>query len=247
MRRSLWIVAMLIAALVAVGAVNAASSDDDKDDKGSAKAKVDDAAKSHPKARGKSHDYSMVFKARLSGDQEVVAEGAPDPSKVATTGKFKLKVSSDYSKAKFKLRIRDGVGIFGAAGAHIHCAPAGKNGPVVAWLAGLIPEGAPAFDGKVKVGGMLSDASIIPTDPKAEGATCPSAISDIASLAEAAKAGYLYVNVHSFEFPGGVVRGQIEQYSHPRCVRHEAKGKHRKASTFGKKCVVVKTKKIKSS
>ena len=248
MRKTLWIVTMLVAALVAVGVVSAASNDKGKDGDDAGKIEETehkaDRDKGKHDARGKHKRYSMAFKARLSGDQEVVADGAPDPSNVETRGKAKFLVSADGSKVKFRMKIRDGKGIFGGAGAHIHCAPAGQNGPVVAWLAGGIPavEGVDtAFDGTVKVGGMLHDGSIIATDPKADGATCPAAISDIASLVEAAKAGYLYVNVHSFEFPAGVVRGQIEPASHKRAC-HRAKGKHRKLSTFGKRCAIGKYK-----
>ena len=262
MRKSFWVLVALVAALVAVGVVSAATSDNDKSSDRSDKSEEtekkgeagkDESAKhddhddgdkghegrsgkkggKHHGRHGKRHGYSMVFKAKLSGDQEV-----PEV-KTETTGDFKLLVNSDRSKVKFSLRVRDGVGIFGGPGAHIHCAPAGENGPIVAWLAGGLPDGA-GLDGRVKLRGMLSDKSIMATpDPKSDGATCPALITDIDSLIEAAKAGNLYVNVHSFEFMGGVVRGQIEQASHPRAC-HRARGKHRKVSTRGhdRKCVV---------
>lgn len=243
MRRTFWLVVVLIAGLVAVGVVSAASSHDDRG-KGEGKAvaddrkDADDGKRSKGKHDGKRLDITVAFKAEMSGDQEVVAEGAPTPSKLDTRGHFKLLVSSDRSKAWFVLKIRDGEDIFGTAGAHIHCAPAGVNGLPVVWLAGAIPAGAPALDGSVKVSGMISGRSIIPTDPKAEGATCPAAITDIDSLVEAAKAGYLYANAHSHAFPGGAVRGQLEQ-ADSSCVW--VKGKRRHSATFGKRCVIVKS------
>lgn len=206
-------------------------------------AKKDHEGKSAGKYRGgkgkyhgkkvKRHRYGMVFKAKLSGDQEVIGKDDPDPSKVATRGHAKLLVSKDGSKVKFRKKIRDGKGVFENAGAHIHCAPAGVNGPPVVWLAGIMPPGA-GLDGTVKIGGMIHDGSIVATpDPKSDGATCPALITDVASLLEAAKAGYLYVNVHSSEFPGGVVRGQLE-VAPLHCVR--TKGKDRKVATSGKRC-----------
>ncbi len=97
---------------------------------------------------------------------------------------------------EFKLDIRNADGILGAAGAHIHCAPGGANGPVVAFLAGVVPGG---FDGKVKLDATLTAANIVN----------PACGADIALLAESMRAGDTYVNVHSIDFPGGEVRGQI--------------------------------------
>lgn len=94
------------------------------------------------------------------------------------------------------MKITNGNDILGVAGAHIHCAPAGANGPVVAFLAAPVPGG---FDGKVDVGATLTNANII--NP-ACGAT-------VAELLDAMAAGDTYVNVHSPAFPGGEVRGQI--------------------------------------
>jgi len=130
------------------------------------------------------------FKADLSGAEEV-------PS-VATdsSGRATFHVNKDETEIRFKLKIKNADDIFGAAGSHIHCGPAGANGPVVAFLAAPVPGG---FDGTVEVKATLTDANII--NP-ACGAT-------IAELVDAMEAGGTYVNAHSSAHPGGEVRGQI--------------------------------------
>ena len=84
------------------------------------------------------------------------------------------------------------------AGAHIHCAPEGENGPVATFLAGAFPGG---LDGKVEIEATLTDANIIN----------PACGSTLAELVQAMEAGNTYVNVHSAANPGGEVRGQIEE------------------------------------
>ena len=71
-----------------------------------------------------------------------------------------------------------------AMGVHIHKAPAGANGPIVV---GLLPAGkptAPTESGCVAADRML--ILQIMRDPEA-----------------------YYVNVHTTQFPGGAIRGQL--------------------------------------
>ena len=70
------------------------------------------------------------FHAELSGDNEV------PPVMTDTTGQGE--VLFEGNRATIRLRVNDGVTI---QQAHIHCAPAGVNGPVVAFLAGAQPAG----------------------------------------------------------------------------------------------------------
>lgn len=140
-------------------------------------------------AQGSSNQRSgWELKAELTGDQEV------PPVTTETTGRAKFKVRGDT--LMFRMQLRNAEDVFGAAGAHIHCAPAGVNGPVVAFLAGAVPGG---LDGRVRVEGVLTDANIV---NDACGA-------DIAALVESMRDGDAYVNVHSSVYPAGVVRGQI--------------------------------------
>ena len=84
---------------------------------------------------------------------------------------------------------------------HIHMAPAGQNGSVVAWL---YPDGPPPqlipgrFDG-VLATGMITSADLVG----------PLAGMTLDDLRAAMEAGNTYVNVHTVQNPGGEVRGQI--------------------------------------
>jgi hypothetical protein len=131
-----------------------------------------------------------TFKATLSGEQEV------PPVITDATGKFNLQVNKTETEAEFSLRVNDGVRI---RQAHLHCAPIGVNGPIVAFLAGDNAAGYDV-DGKWISNATLTDTSI--SDP-ACGAT-------ISALAASLRAGNVYVNVHSVANPGGVIRGQVE-------------------------------------
>jgi hypothetical protein len=130
------------------------------------------------------------FKADLAGANEV------PPVVTETTGKVHFHADKDLTEIDYKLKIKDGSDILGAAGAHIHCAPEGANGPVVVFLAGAIPGGV---DGKFEIRGTLTEANIV---NEACGAT-------VAELLESMANGMTYVNVHSTDNPGGEVRGQI--------------------------------------
>ena len=134
--------------------------------------------------------WAKDFKATLSGDQEV------PPVVTDTTGKFKLHLNKDETEGEITLTVRDGVRI---SRAHLHCAPVGVNGPIVLFLVGDNLAGY-EVDGKWISNAVVTDANII--NP-ACGAT-------IADLADAMRAGNVYVNVHSVASPGGVVRGQVE-------------------------------------
>ena len=140
-----------------------------------------------------SGDDDREFKAVLSGANEV-----PTPIVTAASGKAEFEVNRDQTKIKFELTIRNATNILGAAGAHIHCAPAGQNGVVVAFLAGPVTGG---FDGKVEIEATLPDANVI------AGSACGTTVAD---LVEAMRAGNTYVNAHSTAHPTGEIRGQIE-------------------------------------
>ncbi len=138
---------------------------------------------------------SLRFRADLSGAQEV-------PGVITeTTGKLRLNFDRGLTEADFRLRVNDGTGI---TQAHLHCARAGTNGPVVAFLFGFIAGG-------VEVDGLLSAGTL--TNADFLGADCTGTagrpINNIASLAFAARDGLIYVNVHSVANPAGEVRGQL--------------------------------------
>ena len=141
---------------------------------------------------GIAYGSDLFFRTDLSGDQEV------PPVETDARGDAEFDINEAETEIQFEFEVKGGVGILGAVGAHIHCAPAGSNGPIAAFLAG---EAAPGgFEGKVEMKGTFTDAQIRPTDC---GDTIP-------ELVDAMLAGGTYVNVHSVDNPGGEVRGQIE-------------------------------------
>jgi glucose/arabinose dehydrogenase len=137
------------------------------------------------------------FEVELSGDEEV------PPVMTETTGKFEIEFNDDFTEADFELEVEDGMAI---TQAHLHCAPAGTNGPIVVFLFGFIPGG---FD----VDGELAKFTLTDANVAAVGASCVPTIGmeieNLADLAQAIQDGNIYVNVHSVANPGGEVRGQL--------------------------------------
>jgi hypothetical protein len=92
-------------------------------------------------------------------------------------------------------------GIENVTMAHIHLASAGNNGPVVLWL---YPQAPPAqlisglFEGMLASGTRTSANLVGPLTGQ-----------DLSVLIDAMIAGGTYVNVHTSQYPGGEIRGQI--------------------------------------
>ena len=144
---------------------------------------------------------TLDFSAKLTGDQEV----PPVVNQIRAKAHFE--VNKDRTKLDYELKARndkDPVGLLGQAGAHIHCGRVGQNGPVVAFLAGVINGGV---DGKVEIKATLTDANIVEN-------TCAESIQQdintLKELVDAMLAGNIYVNIHSNNHLGGEVRGQIQ-------------------------------------
>jgi hypothetical protein len=133
--------------------------------------------------------------ARLIGYEEVPAISTEG------NGKFKAKISSD--EIQFQLRYSDLEGgnvLF----AHIHLGQFTANGGVSAFLCGggskpACPQIQPAT-----VTGTITPADVI--GPTGQGI----AAGEFDELVEAIEAGVTYANVHTTQFPGGEIRGQIE-------------------------------------
>ena len=139
------------------------------------------------------------FVATLSGDDEVPARATP------ATGVAKFKLREDGTVLLYKINVEN---IENVVAAHIHCAPAGVNGPVGVTLFGGAPGGGP-------VSGTLAEGTITTADP---GNAC--GWTDLASILAAINGGATYVNVHTNDgvaptntgpgdFPGGEIRGQV--------------------------------------
>jgi hypothetical protein len=133
-----------------------------------------------------------LFKARLSGDNEVPAVATD------TAGRFEIVVNKQETAGEYTLRVDSGVRV---TQSHFHCGAAGANGPVIVYLAGFRPEGWDV-DGTWVSNATITDANV--TNPNtACGAT-------LSAIFEQARHGNVYVNVHSTAHPGGVARGQLK-------------------------------------
>ena len=129
------------------------------------------------------------FRATLRGSEEVPAVDTN------TRGSARIEFNRAETKLYIDLTVRDGQRV---TQAHIHCAPAGENGPIVVWLAGLHDRGWDV-DGQWVGDATATDANITNT-------ACGSTL---AELADSIAAGETYVNVHTVENPGGEIRGQL--------------------------------------
>lgn len=132
------------------------------------------------------------FVAHLSGDEEVPA------AETGARGQAIFKVAEDGSAIDFRLIVAN---IENVSMAHIHLAPAGANGPVVAWL---YPEGPPPELIEGRSQGNLAVGTITEDD-----LVGPLAGASLDDLVEQLSTGGAYANVHTSQFPGGEIRGQI--------------------------------------
>lgn len=167
---------LTVVALVLSGASVAVGESGSSDDRGD---------RSH---QGRSDD----FRARLRGSNEV----PPVSTRARGTATFDVSRRANPSRIDYDVSWRRGTDMLAVAGAHLHCAPAGENGPVVAFLAGVVAGG---LDGRVEFEATLTDDNIVN----------PACGSTITELVESMAAGDVYVNVHSAANPSGDIRGQV--------------------------------------
>jgi hypothetical protein len=153
----------------------------------------------------------------LKGDEEVFS-GTPSPADSQAQGQAIFQVNKDGDSVDYKLIASN---IENITQAHIHCAPAGVNGPIVMWLfpspssTMALPGGGGRHDG-VLAEGTFDNSHVLATTLPA----CPGGLTTLADLLDRIREGNAYVNVHTNDgvaptntgpgdFPGGEVRGQI--------------------------------------
>jgi CHRD domain len=126
----------------------------------------------------------LKFIAELTGAQE-------RPTPVQTEGEGEAKFESDGTSVAFELKWQDLSSP--AFAAHIHCGGPEETGPV----------GVTLFAGTMGAEGEVQGSFTAP-DP---GNAC--GWQDLADVLGAMATGRAYVNVHSTQFPGGEIRGQV--------------------------------------
>jgi hypothetical protein len=132
------------------------------------------------------------FRAHLAGKQEV------PPVATRAEGQVIFQLSADGLSLRYQLNVAN---INDITMAHIHLAPAGQNGGVVAWLYPSEPPGV-LIPGRFQ--GVLAAGVILGDDLVGSLAGQP-----LSALIDAIKAGGTYVNVHTVANGGGEIRGQI--------------------------------------
>lgn len=138
-------------------------------------------------------DFQRNFRTHLTGDEEVPAV------ETQAQGQAIFKLSADGESLNYKLIVAN---IDDVLMAHIHLAPAGENGGVVAWL---YPDGPPPQLIEGRTQGVLAEGTITADDLVGDLAG-----EDLDVLLSDMRDGNTYVNVHTSEFGGGEVRGQID-------------------------------------
>ena len=136
-------------------------------------------------------------KGSLSGYQEVPAISTE------ASGKFEAKVPRGGGPIRYELRYR---GLPDVNQAHLHFAQKGVNGDIVVFICSNLgngPEGTPACPpGSAKLTGTATSADVVATDQGI-------AAGELDEVKRAVRAGAIYANVHSAEFPGGEIRAQL--------------------------------------
>jgi hypothetical protein len=155
------------------------------------------------------HNHST----HLTGAEEVPARDT------AAQGQAVFQISPDGTEVSYRLIASN---IENVTQAHIHCGPAGVNGPIVVWLypepasTSALPGGGGRHDG-VLAANTFDGSHVRPTTNP----NCPGGVATLADVIDRMRTGNAYVNVHTNDdvapantgpgdFPGGEVRGQID-------------------------------------
>lgn len=152
--------------------------------------------------------WHRVIGARLVPTEEVPALSTP------ARGQIWLSIDGRSEVVRYELEYR---GIESAVTqAHIHIAQPGVNGGIMVWLCGSATNPGPAGTPPCpeapggSVSGELTPAQVI--GPPGQGI----AAGEFAEFARAVINGVGYANVHSAQFGGGEIRGQLGPIGHRR-------------------------------
>ncbi len=144
-------------------------------------------------AYAQEEEETMPLESVLTGAQEVPPVESPG------TGQFTMEFDAGFDQATYTLNV---LGLESAiTGAHLHCAAAGENGPIV------LPLDVEAIGGEESAAQETTVTSDDVTPPDQDACDVP--VNNLASLYAAILAGKVYANVHTDTNPEGELRGQI--------------------------------------
>ncbi len=140
-------------------------------------------------------------------------EGYQEPPSVSTTGggSFKAEVSDDGSSFDWTLSYGGMEGVVNQA--HIHFGQRHVNGGISIWLCGNPSTVAPVVTPPAGTQTCPASPTTISGSADASDVVGPAgqgiATGEFAEILAAIRAGKAYANVHSSKFPGGEIRGQL--------------------------------------
>lgn len=155
------------------------------------------------------------FGTPLSAAEEVMPEGVVNGSRARGNATFQLNAAGDA--LSYRLIVAN---IENVIMAHIHQGPSGTNGPVTVWLYPSTTSGQPVPPGGGRINGVIATGAITEAD-----LVGPLAEAPLSALVDDLREGNAYVNVHTNDgidppntgpgdFPGGEVRGQVDDRGH---------------------------------
>jgi len=152
-------------------------------------------------AAGPPAESQNIFSRALGSAHLTGAEEVP-PVDTLGQGQATLLYGATRDEIAFRVNV---AGVRNITQSHIHCGLKGVNGPVVAFLFGLV-------GGGVNLNGVLATGTITGANiiPRPSSAACPGGVGDMDDLLMQIHNGNTYVNVHSIAWPGGEVRGQVQ-------------------------------------
>lgn len=159
--------------------------------------------------------YSYVFDANLTGAEQVPPVSATTSTSTSGMGTTTA-TTTGHSRVWFDMTSASGTATTTTmmwktlhvwngndiTAAHLHCGLPGQTGPVVLDLIHI----ASSTDMN---GVLVATSTASQSDLHATSTGCSMPIMNLTDLANALKAGIIYTNVHSVEYPNGVIRGQM--------------------------------------
>lgn len=138
----------------------------------------------------------MNWRTHLTSAEEVNATVVVDSQ---AQGQAIFQLNSDGTALEYHLNVAN---IDNVLMSHIHKGAPGTNGPIVVWL---YPSAPPASLIPGRFDGVLAEGTI--TSANLVGPLAGHPLSDLVDLLES---GGAYVNVHTSQYPGGEIRGQVD-------------------------------------